>query len=120
MAEGKTRGFYGVQVTPTQSHTYSTFERGIIWHGNVCSGYITLTNGSGATLVGGTEVLVTGLPKPYDGGSVQIVGIYNSGNYTGQAIRGRINSSGQLQLWYGGSIENGVAVTFPFTYICNN
>lgn len=120
MATGKTRGFYGAVVTPSQSHTYSTFEHRIIWHGNVCSGYITLTNGSGATLVGGTDVLVTGLATPYDGVSVQIVGIYNSGTNSGKAIRGRINSSGQLQLWYGGNVENGVAVTFPFTYICNN
>ena len=119
MATGTIKKTIPVEITPTAVQTFSSFESRIWKYGNVCSGYLTITNGSGSTLSGGTTVLISGLPAPYEGYSIQILGGLRSGTDARKTIGARINTDGQLQLWYAGDIQNGAAASFPFTYICN-
>ena len=100
----------------TRLRTFSSFECRATKTNDICTGFITLTNGETSALSGGTTELVGGFPKPFNSTSFQVFGSYVSGANYQKAIRGRINTEGVFQLWYGGDIPSGASVTFFFAY----
>lgn len=84
--------------------------------GNIASFFVVLTNGT-TQKSGGTDVLATGFPVPRFGTVQSIASVYTNGGSWSSMVRVRINLSGELQLWYGGSLPANYILAMQMTYI---
>lgn len=84
--------------------------------GNIVSFFVVLTNGT-TQKSGGTDVLATGFPVPRFGSVQSIASVYTNGGSWSSMVRVRLNLSGELQLWYGGSLPANYILAMQMTYI---